>query len=146
MRSYYYDFQDKYGCEPASKLTAYGQCEDTLYPEHEPKADIRECFSRGEAGPEMVYICSPLRGNVSENMAKAKEYAREVFLEGNIPICPHVYFPQFASVEDPAENRLAMDMGLSLLKRCSRINVYGDPPTEGMRAEIECAKENGILD
>ena len=37
-------------------------------------------------------------------------------------------------------------MGIALLSMCSEIWVYGiDNPSEGMKAEIEYAKEHGIL-
>ena len=94
--------------------------------------------------PMLIYICAPLRGDVEANIAKAKQYAREIFLQGDIPICPHIYFPQFASVNVSQEDRAAMDMGLELLKRCHYINVYADPPTSGMQAEIAFAKQNHI--
>ena len=94
--------------------------------------------------PELVYICAPLRGDVAANIEKAKQYAREVFLQGDIPICPHIYFTQFASVDDPVEDRTAMDMGLVMLRKCHRVNVYKDPPTEGMRDEIQEAQNCGI--
>lgn len=79
-----------------------------------------------------------------ELLEKAKQYAREVFIDGDIPVCPHIYFPQFASVEDAREDRTAMDMGIALLKKCHRINIYADSPTAGMKEEIEAAKRWGI--
>ena len=42
-----------------------------------------------------IFICSPLRGNIEENIRKAKGYSREVVLAGHIPITPHIYFTQF---------------------------------------------------
>ena len=39
-----------------------------------------------------------------------------------------------------------MELGISLLGICSELWVYGmDNPSEGMKAEIEYAKEHGIL-
>ena len=40
---------------------------------------------------------------------------------------------------------MAMDAGLQLLLECSEVWVFGiDNPSEGMKAEIELAKEYGI--
>ena len=44
---------------------------------------------------KMTYICSPCRGDYEKNIIKAQEYCREAFLEGLLPIAPHVYFTQF---------------------------------------------------
>lgn len=94
--------------------------------------------------PKLIYICSPLRGDVEVNIFRAKEYAREVFLQGDIPICPQIYFPQFVSVADRREDMSAMEMGLALLAQCGQINVYAWPPTEGMKIEINAAAKLGI--
>ena len=41
-----------------------------------------------QGGPKLVYVCAPLRGDVEKNIEFAREKAKEVFLEGNIPIVP----------------------------------------------------------
>ena len=46
--------------------------------------------------PKLIYICAPLRGEVEKNIAFAREKAREVFAEGDVPICPHLMFPPIA--------------------------------------------------
>ena len=38
-----------------------------------------------------VYICSPLGGDVSANLERAKQYARYVFSCGAAPVVPHFY-------------------------------------------------------
>lgn len=38
-----------------------------------------------------VYICSPLSGNVSENIENAKRYARYALECGMAPVVPHFY-------------------------------------------------------
>ena len=37
------------------------------------------------SGPKLVYICAPLRGDVTNNVEFARQKAQEVFAEGNIP-------------------------------------------------------------
>ncbi len=51
---------------------------------------------RERSGPKLVYICAPLRGDVTNNVEFARQKAQEVFAEGNIPICPHLLFPPVA--------------------------------------------------
>lgn len=38
-----------------------------------------------------VYICSPLGGDVRENLEKAKRYTKYALLCGTAPVVPHFY-------------------------------------------------------
>lgn len=94
-----------------------------------------------------IYICSPLRGDVEKNITKAQGYCREAaqLFPDVIPIAPHIYCTQFLDDTIPNERVVGMELGISLLDICDEIWVYGlDNPSEGMRAEIEYATENGI--
>ena len=94
---------------------------------------------------QLVYICSPLRGDYEMNIDNAVEYSRAAFTRGYIPITPHIYFTRFMNDENSEERRVAMDAGLQLLRMCSEIWVFGlDNPSEGMRAEIAFAIRHGI--
>lgn len=96
---------------------------------------------------KLVYICSPLRGDILKNLTNAAGYCREVVEKWPevIPIAPHLYFTQFLNDNRPNERSLGMEMGLELLDMCEELWVYGmDNPSEGMKAELEYAKENGI--
>ncbi len=86
-----------------------------------------------------IFICSPLRGDIENNIKKAKEYSRQVAIKGNIPITPHIYFTEFLDENKERERQLGIDMGIELLKLCDEMYVYGEP-TEGMKQEIEIAK------
>lgn len=94
--------------------------------------------------PKLIYICAPLRGEVEKNIAFAREKAREVFAEGDVPICPHLMFPPIADPENPAQDQAAREMGLRLVESCQQVNVYGPTWTDGMRAEIRHAERMGI--
>ena len=96
------------------------------------------------SGPKLVYICAPLRGDVTNNVEFARQKAQEVFAEGNIPICPHLLFPPVADPTDPAQDEKARAMGLRLLESCQQMNVYGPVWTDGMWQEIYKAGELGI--
>lgn len=143
---YHYMFRNAYGLPPHSQYTSYKLCEDTLYPKNEPLSDMDPQSVRDKNSPRMVYVCAPLRGeNIPVNIERAREYAREILLQGDIPFCPHIYFPQFADETDPVEDELAMQACLAYLDNCQQINVYADPPTPGMLGEIERAALRGLL-
>ena len=56
----------------------------------------------------LVYISSPLSGNVAENMEKARRYCRFALEQGRIPLAPHLLYPQFMDDGDPEERELAL--------------------------------------
>ena len=90
-----------------------------------------------------VYICSPLGGDVTANLERARQYARYVFSCGAAPVVPHFY----ALVLDdgnPEERQLGMQAGKSLLWLCDELWIFGDEITEGMRREIDFCKNLNI--
>ena len=87
----------------------------------------------------LVYICSPFSGDVENNVIKAQKYSRYALDEGNIPIAPHLLFPQFMS--DESERRLAMHFNYVLLGKCEEVWVFGDNISAGMADEIKIAKK-----
>ena len=91
-----------------------------------------------------VYVSSPFRGDEDGNVAKARWYARYVADEGYLPIVPHIYFPQFLRDHIPEERNKAMQMNRVLLLECSELWVFGTVISEGMKQEIEWAKEASI--
>lgn len=94
---------------------------------------------------KLVYICSPYKGDVEYNTAKAKGYCRFASkIQGVVPIAPHIYLTQFLEDGDPKERRLGLDIGLDLLKQCHELYVFGDRVSVGMQGEIEEAKRLGI--
>lgn len=96
---------------------------------------------------KMVYICSPCRGDIEKNIQKAQGYCREAveLFPDVVPIAPHVYCTQFLNDTNDDERAAGMEMGITLLDMCSEIWVYGmENPSEGMKAEMEHAKEHGI--
>ena len=84
----------------------------------------------------LVFICSPLRGDYIENQKRAKGYCREA---------PHVYFTQFLDDTVESERILGIDCGIALLDKCSEIWIYTERGiSDGMKTEIEHAKQKGI--
>ena len=88
----------------------------------------------------IVYVCSPLSGDVEANQEKARRYCRFVVDSGCIPIAPHLFFPQFMDDADEHERNLALFMDIVLLTKCAELWVFGDHISKGMSIEIEKAK------
>ena len=103
-----------------------------------------QAIEKPRGGPKLIYICAPLRGEVEKNIEFARQKAQQVFVEGDVPICPHLLFPPIADPENPAQDQAARDMGLRLLESCQQVNVYGPVWTDGMWAEIHHAERMGI--
>lgn len=88
-----------------------------------------------------IFICSPYQGNIEENKKKAAYYAKIVAKAGNVPVAPHIYFPTFLDEKNPNERMTGIEMGLELMDTCDMVYVFGFEITEGMRFELEHAKE-----
>lgn len=86
-----------------------------------------------------IYICSPLRGDYEANTAAAIRYCREVALEGDFPVAPHIYCPRFLDDTKPEERQRGVAIGLELLEKCDEVHVYGDHISDGMRTELNAA-------
>ncbi len=93
---------------------------------------------------ELVFICSPYRGDTEANVAKAKEYARFAALCGYSPIVPHLLFPQFLDDGKPDERIKGIELGVLQMKHCDELWIFGTAITDGMEYEIEKAREMGI--
>ena len=85
----------------------------------------------------LVYICSPLSGDIMGNMDKARKYSRFAVDKKAIPIAPHLLFPQF--MDEETERELAMFMDMVLLGRCEELWVFGSVISKGMKEEISKA-------
>lgn len=93
----------------------------------------------------LVYICSPLSGDMEGNTEKARHYCRFAVHNGAIPLAPHLLFPQFMDDTKPAERSLAMFMDMVLLGKCDQLWVFGKAISEGMAAEIRKAEKRGMV-
>lgn len=92
-----------------------------------------------------IYICSPYKGNVEENVKNAQQYSRCVTFIGLLPITPHIYSTQFLDDNIPEERQMGLNIGIELLSDCQEMWVFGlDKPSAGMQGEIEFAKKHNI--
>lgn len=106
------------------------------------------------AGKKLIYICSPLRPQSSdpdeadmelfENLFRARNACELVKNLGAIPVCPHLYFPQFLDDELPEERELGMQLALAALRRCHAVYVFSEHITPGMVREIAEAARRDI--
>ena len=106
--------------------------------------DLLEKFDKADKYYPLVYVCSPFRGNidVNENVINARKYSRFTFDEKNIPITPHLLYPQFINDNDLFERNIAIHkINYVLIGLCKEMWVFGDVITEGMEREILIAKK-----
>lgn len=104
--------------------------------------DLLEKFDKADKYYPLVYVCSPYRGNVDENVINARKYSRFTFDEKNIPITPHLLYPQFINDNDLFERNIAIHkINYVLIGLCKEMWVFGDVITEGMEREILIAKK-----
>lgn len=87
----------------------------------------------------LVYISSPLRGDMEKNMEKAKDYCAYAASCGVIPLAPHTIFTQYLNDAVPEQREQGLRMGHELLERCDELWVMGDTISQGMKDEIGLA-------
>ena len=104
-----------------------------------------EVLNRKARFRPVVYVCSPLSGEIEGNQAAARRYCRFVVDSGGVPIAPHLLFPQFMNDNDPAERELALFMDIVLLTKCAELWVFGSTVSKGMAREIEKAESRQML-
>lgn len=88
----------------------------------------------------LVYICSPYRGEVERNLEYARELTRLALDNSFVPIAPHLYLTQVVNDEDRWERKRGMRAGKELLWHCKYILIgsrYG--LSAGMLEEIKLA-------
>lgn len=97
----------------------------------------------------LTYVCSPLsaptRAEMLANAARANAYMIRAESEfGDRAVAPHAYLPYLLDDTVPEQRALALEFGLKLLAMCSRLVVFGDRISNGMKGEIKAAEELGI--
>lgn len=140
------NFRHENGYSAQSGLSTWNICEESLNPTIEPRTNLNMAYARKKEtqGPKLIYICAPLRGETEKNTAYARQRAKEVFAEGNIPVCPHLMFPPIADPKNREDDDKAMKMCLYLIEQCHEVRVFGPEWTEGMWEEIRHAHRVGV--
>lgn len=91
-----------------------------------------------------IFICSPYRGDIKNNVEVTKYWCKQVIDDGNIPVAPHLYFPQFLNDDDSSERQLGLELSIHLLKTCDELWICSADVTEGMSHEIAVAVQQNI--
>lgn len=91
----------------------------------------------------VIFVCSPYRGDVEQNTARAIGYCRYVIRSGGLPYAPHLFLTRVLNDDEEYERTVGLELGLEMLKLCDGIWVFGQL-SKGMRAEVDTAKRLGI--
>lgn len=86
-----------------------------------------------------IYVASRYAGDVDANVSAAVTYCRRVIDEGYMPVASHLLYPQILNDNIPEERELGLLFGLSLLRLCDEVWVFGEV-SQGVAQEIEEAK------
>ena len=92
---------------------------------------------------KLIYVASPMRGDVEGNIKRAAKYCEHVMNCGHIPIAPHLAWRDFLDDETAGHRENALKMALSLIERVDEVWVFGDVISDGMRREIEVSEKLG---
>nr|WP_325178711.1 DUF4406 domain-containing protein [uncultured Oscillibacter sp.] len=93
---------------------------------------------------KLVYIASPLSGDVEKNLDFARQACRYAISQNVTPFAPHLLYPQILDDSDPAERQLGIDMGNQMLELCRELWLCGDRISAGMEGERKLAESLGI--
>jgi len=107
-------------------------------------AGARPDSSRTGLSGLVVYIASPLSGDVEENLLFARQACRYAMAQGAVPFAPHLLYTQMLDDENPEERLLGIDLGGRMLKRCDELWLCGDRISSGMAGEKMLAEELSI--
>jgi hypothetical protein len=90
----------------------------------------------------IVFVCSPYSGrDIQNNIVIAKDICKKISQNGDIPIAPHLYFPQFLNDNLDEERKLGIESGKQLLEKCDLMYIYtsNGNMTKGMKIEYKHA-------
>ena len=86
-----------------------------------------------------IYVASKYAGDIDKNVRACIGYCRRVIDDGYMPIASHLLYPQILDDADPVQRELGLSFGLSLLRICDEVWVFGEI-SSGVSKEIEEAK------
>lgn len=95
---------------------------------------------------DLLYVCSPYRGDTKRNKEYARKLTRAALDNGFIPVTVHLYLTEATDETNPEERVRGMAAGMKILENCKYILVgdrYGI--SEGMKAELTFAAVKGKI-
>ncbi len=93
---------------------------------------------------QLVYIASPLSGDVEQNLDFARKACRYAIFQGEIPFAPHLLYTQMLDDGSAEERQRGIDMGNRVLERCDELWLCGDRISSGMAGERDLAEQLGL--
>lgn len=90
---------------------------------------------------KIAYIIHPFRDDKENNEKNMKFIAAVAVRSGTVPIATALYFPHFLNEENEAERLEGIDCGLTLMECCDEVWLFGFNISEGMKMELDCARE-----
>lgn len=84
---------------------------------------------------KVVYIASPLSGDVEQNLDFARQACRYAISQGVVPFAPHLLYTQMLDDNSPQERQAGIEMGCRMLERCDELWLCGERISPGMAAE-----------
>ena len=97
-------------------------------------------------GNNLIYVCSPYRGEIQRNKEYARELTRAAINSGFAPVTVHLYLTEVLDDNKPQERSRGMEAGQDILERCGYILLgekYGI--SDGMQKEIILATLKGLI-
>lgn len=92
-----------------------------------------------------IFVCSPLRGDIENNIRRAKELCAETVRMGHASFAPHAFYTQFLDDTVQKERETGIAAGIEFLKVCDEVWVYAvDGITSGMQQEVDLAAKLDI--
>ena len=95
---------------------------------------------------DLLYVCSPYRGDTKRNKEYARKLTREALDNGFIPVTVRLYLTEATDDTNPEERVRGMAAGMKILENCKYILIgdrYGI--SEGMKAEMTFAAVKGKI-
>lgn len=95
---------------------------------------------------DLLYVCSPYRGDTKRNKEYARKLTRAALDNGFIPVTVHLYLTEATDDTNPEERVRGMTAGMKILENCKYILIgdrYGI--SEGMKAEMTFAAVKGKI-
>lgn len=87
-----------------------------------------------------------MHGDFEKNREKAKQYSQYVYSLGYLPICVQIYLEEATGLsEQDGKREELLELGKEMLLLCNELWIFGDKISEGMKGEIELAKNKGII-
>jgi hypothetical protein len=95
--------------------------------------------------PKMVFIAHPISGDVENNCRRVLEICRQIHTKEVIPVFPRLTWSQYLG-DSPDDKELAIALNEAYFRSgtIDELWVYGDKLSDGMKREIQLARELGI--